>query len=104
VTFEEYSERAWACAIYPNDDGVYPFLGLAGEAGEVCELKKKAIRDNEGLVSHDALVKELGDVLWYLNAIAREYAIDLEYIAEVNIEKLESRKQRGVLHGSGDNR
>jgi len=50
------------------------------------------------------IVKELGDVMWYLAGIARYLDVDLSEVAEGNIEKLASRKQRGVISGSGDNR
>jgi NTP pyrophosphatase (non-canonical NTP hydrolase) len=48
--------------------------------------------------------KELGDVLWYVAQVATELGLDLDAIAEGNIEKLLSRQRRGVLSGSGDNR
>lgn len=86
---------------------LYPTLGLAGEAGEVAEKLKKIIRDDLGTVTEEKkaeLKKELGDVLWYVAAIAKEFGLTLDEIAEANIEKLFSRKERGVLKGSGDNR
>ena len=84
---------------------MYPALGLAGEAGEVADKVKKIIRDNKSLVNEkQELAKELGDVLWYINALARDIGYSLEVIAEMNLEKLESRKERGTLQGNGDNR
>ena len=50
------------------------------------------------------LVRELGDVLWYVANIASEINRNLSEIAEVNLQKLEDRKNRGKLQGSGDNR
>lgn len=107
MDFSEYSKRAWATAIYPNKGSnlTYPTLGLAGEAGEVCEKTKKFFRDHtEREDFQEKLKKELGDVLWYINAMAHEVGLTLEEIAEANIEKLESRKERGKLHGDGDDR
>jgi NTP pyrophosphatase (non-canonical NTP hydrolase) len=52
----------------------------------------------------EALARELGDVLWYLSQLATEADLDLETIAEDNLEKLLSRQERGVLRGSGDDR
>jgi NTP pyrophosphatase (non-canonical NTP hydrolase) len=52
----------------------------------------------------EALARELGDVLWYLSQLATEADLDLEEIAEDNLEKLLSRQERGVLRGSGDDR
>ena len=84
-------------------------LGLAGETGEVMEKVKKMIRDKDG-VFHPTpediaeLKKELGDVLWYLSAIAFYNGIELEDVAAVNIEKLLDRQARDKIHGDGDNR
>jgi NTP pyrophosphatase (non-canonical NTP hydrolase) len=107
--FDLYQDKADETAIYPNkgDNLYYPALGLAGEAGEVCEKVKKIMRDKGGVLSEaDAieLSKELGDVLWYLSALACEINVALSTIAEENVEKLHSRKERGMLQGSGDNR
>jgi NTP pyrophosphatase (non-canonical NTP hydrolase) len=80
---------------------------LAGEAGEVAEHAKKAIRDDGGAVSPQrraAIAKELGDVLWYVTQLASELELELEEIARENLEKLFSRQRRGVLSGSGDER
>ena len=52
----------------------------------------------------ESVTKELGDVLWYVAAIARYLGVDLSEVAEGNINKLESRYQRNKLHGAGDER
>ncbi len=85
----------------------YLALGLNGEAGEVAEKVKKVYRDAEGEVSEAtraAIKKELGDVLWYLAVLAETLGVPLEEVARENLEKLASRKERGVLHGEGDDR
>ena len=82
-------------------------LGLAGESGEVLEKFKKLLRDKQGKLSGEdktEIVKELGDILWYVNAVAHLLGSDLEAVARGNNEKLASRKHRDQLHGSGDNR
>ena len=82
-------------------------LGLAGEAGEAADKVKKILRDKGGFASEDdraELVKELGDVLWYVANVARYLDVDLSEIAKGNIDKLESRRKRNKLHGEGDNR
>ena len=104
--FDLYQDAAETTAIYPNkgDNLYYPALGLAGEAGEVCEKIKKIMRDQKGFLTdenEDEIAKELGDVLWY---VANEINRNLSEIAEVNLQKLEDRKNRGKLQGSGDNR
>ena len=103
MRFDEYQEEAKKTAIYPDQYRVvYPALGLAGEAGEVAEKVKKHIRD--GVLNVEELKKELGDVLWYLAAIASDLGLTLDDVAEANLQKLRSRQARGVISGNGDNR
>jgi len=103
MTFDEYQDQARCTAIYPRDRAiVYPTLGLTGEAGEVAEKVKKWIRDGE--LEKDAIAKELGDVLWYIAALAGDLGISMDEIATQNILKLQDRAARGKIHGSGDNR
>jgi NTP pyrophosphatase (non-canonical NTP hydrolase) len=108
VEFSRYQKLSRRTAEYPREAWLaYPALGLAGEAGEVAEHAKKAIRDDAGTVSAErrvALGKELGDVLWYVAQLASELELDLDEIAEENLHKLQSRQRRGVLSGSGDDR
>lgn len=110
MDFNAYQQGALDTAEFPPEYKViYPALGLAGEAGEVMEKIKKQLRDRGGigmLTEHDvdALKKELGDVLWYVAVLSNDLGLDLESVAVANLEKLASRKQRGKLGGSGDNR
>lgn len=86
---------------------VYPILGLASEAGEVAGKLKKIMRDNDGQMNQEYfydLVSELGDVLWYVTAVADDLGITISDIFYENYKKLNSRKSRGVIKGSGDNR
>lgn len=107
--FDVYQDHADQTAIYPDkgDNLYYPALGLAGEAGEVCEKIKKIFRDQNGFCTEanvEELTKELGDVLWYVSCLATEINISLSIIAEENLLKLQRRKEKGTLKGSGDNR
>jgi len=107
MELSDYQARSRATAVYPGlgENLTYPALGLCGEAGEVAEKIKKAIRDDGGALSEarrEALAAELGDVLWYVAQLATEAGLDLETIAEGNLDKLASRAARGVLAGSGD--
>tara|TARA_X000001382_G_scaffold89141_1_gene63842 strand:+ start:1596 stop:1922 length:327 start_codon:yes stop_codon:yes gene_type:complete len=77
-------------------------LGLVGEAGEVAEKIKKVVRDKE--FSKSEVEKELGDVLFYVTALANYIGTDLQTVATVNLEKLHDRRDRNKIHGSGDNR
>ncbi len=103
-----YSQAARATAIYPRQYGLmYPALKLAGEAGEVAENVGKMLRDDDGQLTPERrmkIIKELGDVLWYISNLADDIGSTLEEVAVANIDKLASRQQRGVLHGSGDER
>ncbi len=109
MNFEEYQKKVKETSIYPNQGNnvAYATLGLAGEAGEVADKVKKLIRDSGGVLTPDKLkemIKELGDVLWYLTACANELGVDLEEVATGNVKKVEDRRVRGVLSGEGDNR
>ena len=109
MLLRDYQADSRRTAAYPDagDNIVYPTLGLAGEAGEVAEHVKKAIRDDGGTVADErraAMAKELGDVLWYVAQLATELDLDLDEVAAGNLDKLRSRQLRGVLSGSGDNR
>jgi NTP pyrophosphatase (non-canonical NTP hydrolase) len=103
-----YQKVALTTAIYPREQAIiYPTLGLTGEAGEVANKVKKIIRDgsdskDEKLVSE--IKSEIGDCLWYIAVLADDFDIKLSDIASANIEKLATRKSKGTIHGSGDNR
>ena len=115
MDFKEYQEEAKQFAIY-KDPVIYPALGLASEAGEVCGKIKKIMRDTEGIhtfinkrdvdkyVQVKEIKAELGDVLWYIANLASDLDVSLEHIADENLSKLHSRKNRDKIQGSGDNR
>ena len=111
MKLNEYQEAAISTAIYPGRgsfQGVtYCALKLAGEAGEVADKIGKVIRDDGSEITEakrQDLKKELGDVAWYLAALSTELGLTLEEVMAANLEKLASRKARGVLGGSGDDR
>lgn len=108
MTINEYQKCALETAVYPEQFNViYPALGLAGEAGEVADKIKKVIRDEEFNISDEkrkAIAMEIGDVLWYCATLAYDLGYDLDTIARMNYEKLKSRKERGKIGGSGDER
>lgn len=98
MKFEEYQEVIKGFAVYPRDNELgaisYLALGLNGEAGEVADQVKKAIR-NDGHISlerREKIIDELGDVLWYITRIAVEFDVSIAAIAAKNIEKLQMRK------------
>ena len=109
MEFKEYQKKSRETAIYfkMDDNCIYPTLGLVGEAGEIANKVKKIDRDDDGKITQEKredIKKELGDVLWYVAQLATEMNLDLNEVAELNLERLFSRKERGAIQGSGDNR
>jgi len=103
-----YQKVAKTTAIYPREQAIiYPTLGLTGEAGEVANKVKKIYRDgtnkiNENIV--EEISAEIGDVLWYVAVLADDIGCKLSDIANNNLLKLENRRKKGTIHGSGDKR
>lgn len=92
---DEYQRQTASFATYPRETALgYVGLGLAGEAGEVANQLKKIFRDDAGSLTDDRKAKildELGDVLWYCAALARELNVPLSEVAQMNIDKLSKR-------------
>ena len=104
ITATEYQDKAKVTAIFPKEKALeYLALGLSSESGEVAGKIKKIIRDKSKLNPTD-LGAEIGDVLWYCAMLADYLDANLGKIMDNNLDKLRSRKERGVLGGSGDNR
>ena len=112
MEFDKYQEEAAVSDTYKKCElskvgFIEKILGLSGEAGEVTDKFKKILRDKNGEISstdREAIVKELGDVLWYIASIARYIDVPLSEIAEKNIIKLTDRIKRDTVHGEGDDR
>lgn len=103
MQINEYQVWSRSTAIYPKNMALpYLALGLGSEAGEVAGKIKKQIRD--GHIDARELIKEIGDVYWYLARLCDELEVESSEVLEQNKLKLESRKERNVLGGSGDNR
>lgn len=107
---------------------VYTTLGLTGESGELLEKAtavfllaaqtsahagvaadtlKKVVRNNDGVFTPDkvdAILKEVGDVLWYTTRLPHHLGSSLEQVARDNVAKLLDRLDRNVIKGEGDNR
>ncbi len=110
-----YQDLSSKSAIYPGMGGpnglTYVALKMNGEAGEFAEHLGKAMRDDDLMIvgeplkeRKELLIKEVGDVLWYLGAACRELGIPLSQAAELNLVKLADRTARKALRGSGDER
>lgn len=109
--FDTYQDEAAKTAIYPGSGGMngllYVVLGLTNEAGEVAGKVKKMLRDDDGELTDErqmAILAECGDVLWYLSRVVDELGHPLSWVAERNLDKLNSRQERGTLGGDGDQR
>ncbi len=115
MSLDFFQHEAKKFAIYKknlSDDNnlIYPVLGLLSESGEVADKFKKIMRDTKlplrslPMPTKTEIAKELGDCLWYIALIADELEFDLSEVAEGNLDKLNSRRNRSKLTGSGDNR
>lgn len=109
MDLNKYQEEAKLTSKKVIVDGLlaYPAMGLVGEAGEVINKVKKIWRDDGGVVTPERrqeIVQELGDVLWYVAEIASSLNVTLEEVAEYNLKKLQSREDRKLISGDGDNR
>lgn len=117
MTLNQYQDAAMGTAIYPKvgRNLAYPALKLCGEAGEVAEKIGKLMRDKgyePGMATEyildkvhaQDLLREVGDVLWYVAALCEELGYTLEAAAQLNLGKLADRSARGMLGGNGDNR
>jgi NTP pyrophosphatase (non-canonical NTP hydrolase) len=108
MNIDEYQKEATKTAVYGEGSKVgYPVLGLVGEAGEIANKYKKVLRDDAGVLSEtkrQEIIAEIGDVQWYIAALATDLDVKLSEILSNNLKKLNDRKSRGVIQGSGDNR
>ena len=116
MTFDEYQQLAISTDTFGVNGKTQPItspafisklLGLVGESGELAEKFKKIYRDNNSQLGPDQLKsieKELGDVLWYIQALCNYLGLSLEEVAQANLDKVLDRKARGASHGSGDDR
>jgi 8-oxo-dGTP pyrophosphatase MutT (NUDIX family)/NTP pyrophosphatase (non-canonical NTP hydrolase) len=113
MSFREYQQQAISTDAYGGVGDILSVafinkvFGLAGESGEVVDKIKKLHRNQDGVMNeHDKseIIKELGDVLWYLSAIAHYLNVPLDEVAQRNLDKLFDRKARGVIKSMGDNR
>lgn len=103
LTFREYQELAARTDQSPSDDlaaNTVPLLGLAGEVGSLLTEYKKFLRDGSKYRPfQDQVAEEIGDVLWYLAAIARKAGLELEDVAQENIAKLQERWPQEAVQG-----
>lgn len=124
MELNEYQQKAMSTCMSSCDNWSYMFLNLIGEVGELASKVAKDIRRNEVKVGgtmcdndlipltdedvwwnrQDEYMAEAGDILWQLSGLCKVMGWTLEDVAKANLEKLASRKRRGVIDGEGDNR
>lgn len=130
MELNKYQEQAMKTCMWSSKNFSYMMLNLVGEVGEFASKVAKAIRKNMVYVGYqigkpyssliymkydeesdtyckvldEELKKEAGDILWQLAGVCSVMGWSLEEIAQQNLDKLASRKQRGKIDGEGDNR
>lgn len=116
MNLREYQDRAHETAVYPEDKirlspaQSYTLMALGGEAGELLNLTKKALRGDygdtptENLDFMEKLRGELGGILWYLAEVHTAFGLSFEITADYNLFVLADRAERGVIKGDGDDR
>lgn len=97
MTINEYQKLAMT-TLNPDLDKkdvlINGVMGLCGESGEVIDIVKKHLAQGHEL-DRDKIIKELGDVAWYIAEIATVLDVELEEVLTLNIEKLKKRYPEG---------
>lgn len=102
MKLDDYQKKTAETAKYPEKDALgYLSIGISSEAGEVADKIKKDKRDDAGL---EGVKDELGDLMWYIARLSDELGLNLEEVAQSNIEKIRDRDNRDKISGSGDKR
>lgn len=106
LSFRQYqlqTERTKMQFRTEEEELVYLTLGLSGEVGEVTEVVKKVVYHGHKL-DEAVIEKEIGDVLWYLARLCHVLGLDMEEVAEANIDKLRKRYPNGFSKADSVNR
>lgn len=120
LSLKEYQQRAMTTCTESSNNFSYMMLNLVGEVGEFASKIAKEVRKDRMQVNKsklhmtegnymkvefdEELKKEAGDILWQLSGLCSVMGWSLEDIAQMNLDKLASRKERNVIVGDGDNR
>lgn len=84
-----------------KDGKFITLMGLSGEVGELATEYKKQLRDGDGYtIFKEKLTEELGDILWYLSAIAKHEDLSLSRIAKFNLRKIDDRWKDNLIQPS----
>jgi NTP pyrophosphatase (non-canonical NTP hydrolase) len=96
MKINEYQELAMRTASKLTNDELIlnGALGLCGESGEVADIVKKwKFQGHE--IDREKVIKELGDICWYIAITAKGLDVDLETVMQGNIDKLMKRYPQG---------
>lgn len=124
MTLNEYQEKAMSTCMDSCNNFSYMMLNLVGEVGELSSKVAKMIRkgkfdiggesnlrvDTKAMNGDDIetigkeLKLEAGDIAWQLAGLCKVFGWSLEDVCQANLDKLASRKARGVIDGNGDER
>lgn len=121
MELNEYQKKAMATCMPSCNNFAYMSYGLVGELmGKIAKHIRKenvAISKNDLRLNKDALggvklneseamalISEIGDCLWFIAGVAESMGWTLEDVGQINLQKLASRQERGVIDGDGDNR
>ena len=97
MTINEYQKLAMTTlnpALSQKDVLINGVMGLCGESGEAIDIVKKHLAQGHEL-DREKLVKELGDIAWYLAETAYALDVSLEDVLQNNIDKFKKRYPEG---------
>ncbi|MBQ6844299.1 MAG: nucleoside triphosphate pyrophosphohydrolase family protein [Agathobacter sp.] len=106
MTINEYQKLAMTTLnpeLDKKDVLINGVMGLCGESGEVIDIVKKHLAQGHEL-DKEKIIKELGDVAWYMAEIATVLDVELEDVLVQNIEKLKKRYPEGFSTEKSVNR
>lgn len=125
MDLNEYQKKAMDTCMPSCDNFSYMMLNLVSEVGEFAGKIAKMVRKGQVEIDtmddktsdlfpmvylpqwvyyQEELMKEAGDILWQLSGLCEVMGWKLDDVAQMNLDKLASRKARGVIDGNGDNR
>lgn len=124
MTLNEYQEKAMSTCMDSCNNFSYMMLNLVGEVGELSSKVAKMIRKGKFEIGGESNLRvdikamngddmetidkelklEAGDIAWQLAGLCKVFGWSLEEVCQANLDKLASRKARGVIDGNGDER
>lgn len=121
MQLNEYQQKAMSTCMESCDNFAYMFTGMVGEIGEFASKVAKAIRRESAVIDYNRFIteygtnamteaelhdlkSEAGDILWFIAGLCNVMGWPLDEVGQENLDKLASRKVRGVISGNGDNR